>query len=131
MDSTFTLVAGTHYTIAAVGNLRAPRTAKFLILTDNYAIRRRTSPCASPTWEPHASLDVYGSAAGGTSALPATPLAAALAAFTASPWNNMTPGPLALRANAAGSTTLPAMIDAAAPAGVAADQGAQPHGDRR
>ena len=42
IDSTFTLTAGTHYTIIAIGNLRAPKTAKFLILTDNY-----TDPAAN------------------------------------------------------------------------------------
>jgi len=36
LDSAFTLTAGTHYTIIAVGNLRAPKTAKFVILTDNF-----------------------------------------------------------------------------------------------
>ena len=30
VDSTFTLTAGTHYTIMAIGNLRAPKTAKLL-----------------------------------------------------------------------------------------------------
>lgn len=122
VDSTFTLVAGTHYTIAAVGNLRAPRTAKFLILTDNYADPAANVAVRVVNLGAAASLDVYGSATGGTSALPASPLVGSLAAFSASPWNTMPPGALALRANAAGSKTLPAMVDATAPAGVEANR---------
>ena len=120
VDSTFTLVAGTHYTIMAVGTLRAPRTAKFVILTDNY-----TDPAANVAVRVvnagvSGTLDVYGSATGGTTALPSSPLVAALASFAASTWANLPPGALALRANDAGSKTLPAMVDATAPAGVAA-----------
>jgi hypothetical protein len=121
VDSTFTLTAGTHYTIMAVGSLRA-HTAKFLILTDdftdpgsNVAVRVVNAGAA-------AALDVYGSATGGSSALPSSPLVGGLAAFSASKWSTLTPGALAIRANAAGSTTLPAMVDATAPAGVAADK---------
>jgi len=121
VDSTFTLTAGTHYSIVAIGNLRAPKTAKLLILTDNY-----TDPAANVGVRvvnlSSSSYDVYGSPTGGTSALPSSPMVSALAAFTASPWSNVTPGALALRANAAGSKTLPALIDATAPAGVVADK---------
>jgi hypothetical protein len=122
LDSTFTLVAGTHYTIVAVGNLRAPRTAKFLILTDNYADPGSNVAVRVVNVGAGASLDVYASPTGGSSALPATPLVTSLAAYAASPWNTTTPGALALRANAAGSKTLPAMLDVVAPAGVAADK---------
>jgi hypothetical protein len=122
VDSTFTFVAGTHYTIAAVGNLRAPRTAKFLILTDNYADPVANVAVRVANLGAASSLDVYASLTGGASALPANPLVAALAAYTASPWSNLAPDSLALRANAAGSKTLPAMVDAKAPAGVAADR---------
>jgi uncharacterized protein DUF4397 len=120
IDSTFNLVAGTHYTIIAIGNLRAPKTAKFLILTDSY-----TDPAANVGVRvvnaSGAAYDVYGSASGGTSTLPSSPMVAA-AAFTGSTWTNMAPGALALRANATGSKTLPALIDATAPAGVPADK---------
>ena len=122
VDSTFTLTAGTHYTIVAVGTLRSPKTAKFLILTDNYAdpgsnvAVRVVNVGAAP------SLDVYASATGGSTALPASPFAAGVAQYTASQWVTMAPGALVLRGNAAGSKTLPAMIDVAAPAGVAADK---------
>jgi len=122
LDSTFTLTAGQHYTIVAAGTLRSPKTAKFLIIADNYSdpgsnvAVRVVNVGAAP------SLDVYGSATGGTSALPATPFAAAVAQYTASQWSTMPPGALTLRGLAAGSKTLPAMVDAAAPAGVAADK---------
>lgn len=121
VDSTFALTAGTHYTIVAVGSLRS-KTAKFLILTDNYAdpgsnvAVRVVNVGAAP------SLDVYGSATGGTAALPASPLAAGVALYAASPWVTMPPGALVLRGNAAGSKTLPAMVDVTAPAGIAADK---------
>lgn len=120
VDSTFSLETGKHYTIAAVGSLRA-KTAKFVILTDDYAdpgtsIAVRAVNLGTPT-----PLDVYTSPTGGTSALPA-PFAAALAPFAATTWKTSAPGALTLRANAAGSTALPAMVDAAAPAGVAADK---------
>jgi len=119
-DSTFTLTAGTHYTIVTIGSLRS-KTAKLLILTDNYTdpaanVGVRDVPLSSK------ALDVSGSATGGSSTLPASPMVSALAAYTASPWTSMPPGALALRANATGSKTLPALIDATAPAGVPADK---------
>jgi hypothetical protein len=120
-DSTFNLVAGTHYTIVAAGNLRAPKTARLLLLTDNYAdpgaqVAVRLVNTGAGT------LDIWASAAGGTTSLPASPLAAAITSFASSTWSNMAPGALFLRANAAGTTTLPALIDAVAPTGVAADR---------
>jgi hypothetical protein len=120
VDSTFTLTAGTHYTIIAIGSLRS-KTAKFLILTDNY-----TDPAANVAVRVvnagATAYDIYGSPSGGSSALPSSPMISALAAFTGSAWTSMTPGALALRANATGSKTLPALIDATAPAGVPADK---------
>ncbi|HVE36259.1 MAG TPA: DUF4397 domain-containing protein [Gemmatimonadaceae bacterium] len=121
VDSTFTLTAGTHYTIVAVGSLRS-KTAKFLILTDNYADPGSNIALRAVNLNVAPSLDVYASATGGSSALPTSPLVSGLAALTASAWNSAAPGPLALRANAAGSKTLPAMVDVTAPAGVAADR---------
>jgi uncharacterized protein DUF4397 len=121
VDSTFTLTAGTHYTIAAVGSLRS-KTAKLLILTDNYADPGSNIAVRVVNLNAAPSIDVYASATGGSSALPSSPLVAALAVYTASPWNTAAPGPLALRANAAGSKTLPALVDVTAPAGVAADR---------
>jgi hypothetical protein len=121
LDSTFNLAAGQHYTIMAVGNLRAPKTAKFVIIPDNFA-----DPGASIAVRVVntglAPIDVYGSASGGTSALPSSPLVPALASFAASQWTTMGTGALALRAEATGSTALPAMVDATAPAGVAANR---------
>ena len=122
LDSAFTLTAGTHYTIIAVGNLRAPKTAKFVILTDNFVDPAANVAVRVVNLGASPSLDVYASATGGSSALPASPLVSALASYTASPWSNAPPAALALRANAAGSKTLPAMVDAVAPAGVAADK---------
>jgi hypothetical protein len=121
VDSTFTLTEGAHYTIAAVGSLRS-KTAKLLILTDSYTDPGSSISVRVVNLNAAPSLDVYASPTGGSSGLPATPLVASLAAYTASPWNTSSPGPLALRANAAGSKTLPAMVDVAAPAGVAADR---------
>ena len=121
VDSTFTLTAGTHYTIVAVGNLRS-KTAKLLILTDNYTDPGSNISLRVVNLNASPSLDVYASATGGTSALPASPLVASLAVYAASPWKTSAPGPLSLRANAAGSTTLPAMVDVTAPAGIAADR---------
>jgi hypothetical protein len=120
VDSTFTLEEGHHYSLIAVGSLQA-HTAKLLILDDdftdpgaNVAVRVVNLGVAS-------SIDAYASASGGNSALPA-PLVSGLAAYTASAWSPMATGAMAIRANSAGSTTLPAMVDANAPAGVAADK---------
>ena len=109
------------YTIVALGSLRS-KTAKLLILTDNYTDPGSNVAVRVVNVGAAASLDVYGSATGGTSALPATPLAAAVAQYTATAWSTLTPGALTLRALNAGSKTLPAMVDVAAPAGVAADR---------
>jgi hypothetical protein len=122
LDSTFTLTEGQHYTIMAVGNLRAPRTAKFVILNDSYSDPGTSVAVRSVNAGAAASIDVYGSATGGMSALPPTPLVAGLAQYAASTWITTAPAALAVRANASGSTTLPAMIDVTAPAGVPADR---------
>lgn len=122
LDSTFTLKEGQRYTIMAVGTLRAPRTARFVILEDSYPDPAASVAVRVVNTGAAASLDVYGSATGGTSALPASPLAAGVGQYGASSWVSMAPGALALRANSAGSKTLPAMIDVMAPAGVAADR---------
>jgi hypothetical protein len=122
LDSIFTLDEGQHYTIMAVGNLRAPRTAKFVILKDSFSDPGTSVAVRTVNAGAAASVDVYGSATGGTSTLPATPLVAGLAQYAASTWVTATPAALVVRANASGSTTLPAMIDATAPAGVAADR---------
>ena len=121
VDSTFNLTAGTHYTIAAVGSLRS-KTAKLLILTDDYADPGSNISVRVVNLNAAPSLDVYASATGGSSALPSSPLVGSLAVYAASPWNSAAPGPLALRATAAGSKTLPALVDVTAPAGVAADR---------
>lgn len=122
LDSTFNLAEGQHYTIMAVGNLRAPRTAKFVILNDNFSDPGGSVAMRTVNAGAGGALDVYGSATGGTSTLPSTPLVAGLAQFAASTWVSSAPAALVVRANASGSTTLPAMIDAAAPQGVAADR---------
>jgi hypothetical protein len=122
LDSTFTLTEGQHYTIMAVGNLRAPRTAKFVILTDNFSDPGTSVAVRTVNAGAAASVDVYTSATGGTSTLPSTPFVAGLAQYAASTWISAPPAALVVRANASGSTTLPAMIDATAPAGVAADR---------
>ncbi|MDB4874871.1 MAG: hypothetical protein JWM41_1317 [Gemmatimonadetes bacterium] len=123
-DTTFTFTAGTHYTLIAAGNLRpgAANPAKLYILTDDF-----TDPGASVALRvvnagAATSVDVYGSTTGGTTALPASPLAGGVAAFSASKYLTMSPGALDLRVFSSGSTTFPAMIDAVAPAGLAADR---------
>lgn len=122
LDSAFTLTQGQHYTIMAVGNLRAPRTAKFVILNDNYSDPGTSVAVRGVNAGVAGSIDIYGSATGGTSTLPATPLMAGLALYAASPWVTTTPSALAVRVNPSGSTALPAMIDVTAPPGVAADR---------
>ena len=121
VDSTFTLTAGTHYTIIAAGSLRS-KTAKFVILTDDYADPGANVAVRVVNLGAAPSLDVYGSPTGGSAALPASPLAAAVGTFAASTWVTMPPGPLVLRGNAAGSKTLPALVDVTAPAGDVADK---------
>jgi len=118
-DTTFTLQAGTHYTLLAAGNLR-DKTAKMYILTDDFT--DPGSQVALRVINTGAGVvDVYASPTGGTSTLP-TPFAAAVANFTATKWVSMAAGAASLRAFATGSTTFPAMIDVAAPAGLAADR---------
>jgi hypothetical protein len=121
IDSTFTLEAGVHYTIAAVGSLRS-KTAKFLIIADNYTDPGSSVAVRVVNLGASSSLDVFASPSGGSSALPASPLFSGVGSLAASAWTTSTPGALALRANAAGSRSLPAMIDAPAPAGVAANR---------
>jgi hypothetical protein len=119
-DTTFTFAAGTHYTLVAAGNLRGGG-AKLYILTDDFsdpggsvAIRVFNAGAGS--------VDVYTSASGGTSTLPAA-FASGLANFTATKYTTMAVGPVSLRAFAAGTTTFPAMVDVTAPAGLPADRG--------
>src|SRR6185369_14560725 len=111
--------AGTHYTLLAAGNLR-DKTAKMYILTDDFT--DPGSQVALRVINTGAGVvDVYASPTGGTSTLP-TPFAAAVANFTATKWVSMAAGAASLRAFATGSTTFPAMIDVAAPAGLPADR---------
>jgi hypothetical protein len=119
IDTTFTVAEGQHYTLLAAGSMRAG-TAKLYIITDNYpdpgtsvAVRALNAGVA-------ASADVYASASGGTSPLPATPAIASVAQFTASNWTTLATGPLALRVTASGSKTV--MVDGTAPAGLPADK---------
>ena len=121
VDTVLTLTEGHHYSLIAVGSLKA-KTAKLLVLDDafpdpgtsNVAVRVVNLGAAS-------AIDAYASAAGDPSALPA-PLVSNLATYAASPWVSLATGTLHLRTNAAGTTTVPTMLDATAPAGVAADQ---------
>jgi hypothetical protein len=120
LDSTFTLTEGQYYTIIAAGSLRS-KTAKFVILNDNFT-DPGTSVGVRVVNTGVDGIDVYGSSTGGTSALPSSPFVSSLPNYTASKWVTMATGALAVRANATGSTTLPAMVDVTAPAGVAANQ---------
>jgi hypothetical protein len=123
-DTTFTFTAGTHYTLLVAGNMRAgaANPAKLYILTDDFADPGTSVAVRVFNAGAGSSVDVYGSAAGGTTALPSSPLAAGIAAFTATKYISVTPGALDLRVFNAGSKTFPAMIDVAAPAGLPADR---------
>lgn len=120
-DTTFNFEAGKRYTLVAAGTKRNNQ-ARLYILTDDF-----TDPGAQFSLRVFnagaGSVDVYASASGGSSTLPGA-AASGLANFSATRYINMAVGPLSLRAFAAGTTTFPAMIDIAAPAGVAADRAA-------
>lgn len=118
-DTTFNFQAGVHYTMIAAGNLR-DKTAKMYVLTDDFT-DPGTQVALRIVNAGAGSVDVYASPTGGTSSLP-TPFAAAVANFTATKWATLAPGAVSLRAFASGSTAFPAMIDVAAPAGLAADR---------
>jgi hypothetical protein len=120
IDTSFAVVEGHHYSLVAVGSLKS-KTAKLLILDDAF-----TDPAASVAVRvvnlgAAPSIDAYATPGGGTTAL-SSPIVSGLAAYTASTFISMATGALTIRANASGETTLPAMVDAAAPAGLAADQ---------
>jgi hypothetical protein len=120
IDTTFTIAEGHHYSLIAVGSLKS-KTAKLLITDDAF-----TDPGASVAVRvvnlgAAPSIDAYASPTGGMAALPGA-LVSGLAQYAASNFFPMATGALTLRANANGVTTLPALVDAAAPAGVAADK---------
>jgi hypothetical protein len=119
-DTTFSFTAGTHYTLVAAGNLRGGG-AKLYILTDDF-----TDPGGSVAIRVFnagaGSVDVYASATGGTSTLPSA-FTSGLANFAATKYTTMPVGPVSLRGFSAGTTTFPAMVDVAAPAGLPADRG--------
>jgi hypothetical protein len=120
VDTTFTVVEGHHYSLIAVGSLKS-KTAKMLILDDAISDPGNSVAVRVVNLGAASSLDVYASPTGGTAALPAA-LVSGLAQYAASNFYPMATGALTLRAEAGGVTTLPAMVDAAAPAGVAADK---------
>jgi Domain of unknown function (DUF4397) len=118
-DTTFTFTQGAHYTLITAGTMR-DRTAKLYIITDNF-----TDPGAQVSLRVFNAgagpLDLYASAAGGTSALPSA-LASGLANFAATNYTPMAVGPVSLRGFLAGTSAFPAMVDVAAPAGLPADR---------
>lgn len=117
-DTTFNFQPGVHYTLMAAGAMR-DKSAKMFILTDDFA-DPGTQVSVRVVNTGAGSVDVYASPTGGTSTLP-SPLAAAVANFAATKWVNLATGTASLRAFATGSTTFPAMIDIAVPAGLPAD----------
>lgn len=123
-DTTFSFTAGTHYTIIAAGTKRAgsANPAKVYIFQDDLTDPGSSVGVRVINAGAGASVDVYGSATGGTSALPSSPLFAGVAQFTASKNVTMATGPLALRVFPSGTNVFPAVIDATAPAGAAADR---------
>ena len=120
-DTTFDFTAGAHYTIMAAGTLRDKK-AKLYILQDDYSDPGSNVAVRVINAGAGSSVDAYGSATGGTSALPTSPFVSGVAQYTASKWVSMTPGALVVRVLNSGSTALPAMIDATAPAGLPADR---------
>ena len=120
IDTTFSVVEGHHYSLIAVGSLKA-KTAKMLIIDDTF-----TDPGTSVAFRvvnlgAAPSIDAYTSPTGGSAALPSA-LVSALAQYTGSNFLTLSTGAFTLRANASGVTTVPTMVDATAPAGVAADK---------
>ncbi|HSQ31728.1 MAG TPA: DUF4397 domain-containing protein [Gemmatimonadaceae bacterium] len=120
-DTTYNFTPGEHYTIMAAGTLRNKQ-AKLYILQDDYSDPGSNIAVRVINAGAAASVDAYGSSTGGTSPLPASPFVSGVAQFTASKWVTMAPAALVVRVLASGSTALPAMIDATAPAGAPADR---------
>ncbi|HXT16031.1 MAG TPA: DUF4397 domain-containing protein [Gemmatimonadaceae bacterium] len=120
-DTTFNFVANTHYTIMVAGNMRAGQ-GKLFILTDDFAdpgngVEVRVVNAGVGT------VDVYTSSAGGSTALPSSALVAGLGSLSASKYvPTSTASAMFLRAVNAGTKTVPALVEAAMPAGLAADQ---------
>src|SRR3954463_6727907 len=120
IDTTFALAEGHHYSLIAVGSLKL-NTARLLITDDAFidpgtgVAVRVVNLGVAPT------IDAYASPTGGSAALPSA-LVSALAPYTPPNFLPRTTGALTLRANASGVTTVPTMVDAAAPAGAAADK---------
>jgi hypothetical protein len=120
IDTAFTLAEGHHYSLIAVGSLKA-KTAKLLIVDDNFTDPGNSVAVRVVNLGVASAIDAYASATGGTATLPA-PLVSGLATYAASNWLTLATGALDIRANASGTTTLPAMVDALAPPGAAADK---------
>lgn len=126
IDESVTLQANTYYTIVHVGYARAGQSPadKLVVLTDNIpdvatgSVAVRAVNLATGL----GNLDIFASASGGTTPLPASPLFTNVAYLSATAYSNLTPGPLALRATAAGQKTV--MADSLAPAGLAPDPSA-------
>lgn len=126
IDESVTFEEGVHYTIVHVGFARAGQTPadRLLVIQDDIpdvatgSVAVRAVNLATGL----GNLDFFGSASGGSSPLPTTPLFANVAYLGASAYSNRAPGPLAVRVTATGQTTV--MADATAPAGQAADPAA-------
>jgi hypothetical protein len=122
IDTTITFEANAHYTLVHVGLARAGQTPadRLLVIQDNIPDVATGSVAvrAVNLGVGLGNLDFFASASGGTTPLPSTPTFANVAYLAASPYTNITPGPLALRVTTAGQVS-PVMIDATAPAGQA------------
>jgi hypothetical protein len=126
IDEQVTLAPNTYYTIVHVGFARNGQTPadRLLVIEDkipdvatgNVAVRAVNLATGL------GNVDVFASAAGGTTPLPSSPLFANVAYLAATAYSNLTPGPLALRVTRAGQTAV--MADVVAPAGEAANPGA-------
>jgi hypothetical protein len=122
LDTTCAVAEGHPYSLSAVGSLKA-KTAKMLIIDDAFTDPGTSIAVRVVNLGAAPSIDAYASPGGGTTTLPAA-LVTGLAQYVGSNFLPMATGALTLRANASGVTTLPAMVDAAAPPGVAGDKAA-------
>jgi len=123
IDTTITFNANTYYTLLWTGFTGSGTPADRVVVIEDaqptvpagqVAVRVINAGLGLGT------VDVFASASGGTSPLPASPLLTGVAAGTVSAYTNQAAGPLALRLTAAGTRT-PVLADVVAPPGQAAD----------
>ncbi len=122
VDTTITFTENTYYTLVYTGLARAGGSPKARLVLIQDQIPDVASSAVSVRVVNLSvglgSVDVFASAAGGTSPLPAAPLLNAVVEGAVSAYTSQSPGPLALRLTAAG-TRSPVLADVLAPPGQA------------